>query len=102
MNPQETLSYYLRCCPAVERGQGKTPDFRLPSTVASSARSVLDISGQKEESLGNAVPCNLEQSRRVRMDLKPRRLVSSPHILLTTTCVQTLVDKIEKDQMTVT
>lgn len=44
------------------------------------------------------------KSRRVRMDLKPSRLVSSPHDLLTTTRVQKLVDKKEKekDQMTVT
>lgn len=42
------------------------------------------------------------KSRRVRMDLKPSRLVSSPHNLLTTTSVRKLVDKKEKDQMTVT
>ena len=67
-------------------------DFLPPSPLLPG--SVLDTSGQKQESLGNAVPCDLGKSRRVRMDLKPSRPVSGPHNLLTTAlCPETCRQK---------
>ena len=94
MNPQEMLSYYLRCCGQTKENKGKhlISDFLPPSPLLPG--SVLDTSGQKQESLGNAVPCDLGKSRRVRMDLKPSRPVSGPHNLLTTAlCPETCRQK---------